>query len=127
MLLAGRCRNPSECKVIQEVIELHMKRKLDPDLLFGGASLQKHATAISSLMTEVTTASLEGFKHIVWTHSMRRLAVLAGRALHFGEPVLLVGETGYSESLFSGFNFVVELCGFLLEVSNISNFFIKHS
>lgn len=96
MLLAGRCRNPSECKVIQEVIELHMKRKLDPDVLFGDASVQRHSTGVSSLMTEVTTASLEGFKHVVWTHSMRRLAVLAGRAaLQFGEPVLLVGETGY--------------------------------
>lgn len=109
MLLAGRCRNPSECNVIQEVIELHMKRKLDPELLFGGTSLQKHSTAISNLIREVTTASLEGFKHIVWTHSMRRLAVLAGRALQFGEPVLLVGETGYSDSFFSGFNFVVKL------------------
>ena len=95
MLLAGRCRNPSECKVIQEVIELHMKRKLDPDMLFGDASVQRHSTGIASLMAEVTTASLEGFKHVVWTHSMRRLAVLAGRALQFGEPVLLVGETGY--------------------------------
>lgn len=35
------------------------------------------------------------FKHIVWTQGMRRLAVLVGRALEFGEPVLLVGETGY--------------------------------
>lgn len=95
MLLAGRCRNPSERKVIQEVIELHMKRKLDPDILFGDASVERHSTGISSLMTEVTTTSLEGFKHIVWTQSMRRLAVLAGRALQFGEPVLLVGETGY--------------------------------
>lgn len=95
MLLAGRCRNPSERKVIQEVIELHMKRKLDPDILFGDASVERHSTGVSSLMTEVTTASLEGFKHIVWTQSMRRLAVLAGRALQFGEPVLLVGETGY--------------------------------
>jgi len=96
MLLAGRCRNPSECKVIQEVIELHMKRKLDPDMLFGNASVQRNSTGVSNLMVEVTTASLEGFKHIVWTQSMRRLAVLAGRALQFGEPVLLVGETGYS-------------------------------
>ena len=95
MLLAGRCRNPSECKVIQEVIELHMKRKLDADMLFGDATVQRHSAGLSGLMTEVTTASLEGFKHIVWTYSMRRLAVLAGRALQFGEPVLLVGETGY--------------------------------
>lgn len=94
MLLAGRCRNPSECKVIQEVVELHMKCKLDPDLLFGDPSMLKLSPGISSLITQVTTASLEGFRHIVWTHSVRRLAVLAGRALQFGEPVLLVGETG---------------------------------
>ena len=72
-----------------------MKRKLDPDILFGDASLQRHSAGLSTLLTEVSTASLDGFKHIVWTHSMRRLAVLAGRALQFGEPVLLVGETGY--------------------------------
>lgn len=95
MLLAGRCRNPLECKVIQEVIEIHMKRKLDSDMLFGDATVKKHSTGLSGFMTDVTTASLEGFKHIVWTYNMRRLAVLAGRALQFGEPVLLVGETGY--------------------------------
>ena len=94
MLLAGRCRNPSECEVIQEVIEHHMKRKLDPELLFGDPSLLKHSPGVSALMTQVTTTSLDGFKHIVWTHTMRRLAVLAGRALQFGESVLLVGETG---------------------------------
>ena len=103
MLLAGRCRNPSECKVIQEVIEKQMKRSFDPDSLFGYPSLQKHSHRISSLMEEVTTVPLEGFKHIVWTYSMRRLAVLAGRALKFGEPVLLVGETGYCDVVGVGF------------------------
>ncbi|KAK2507590.1 hypothetical protein MC885_004960, partial [Smutsia gigantea] len=34
------------------------------------------------------------FKHIVWTKDMQRLAMLVGRALEFGEPVLLVGDTG---------------------------------
>ena len=104
MLLAGRCRNPSECIVIQEVIEQHMKRKLDPDSLFGYPSLQRHSHGISSLMEQVTTVPLEGFKHIVWTYSMRRLAVLAGRALQFGEPVLLVGETGYGDVVEAAFN-----------------------
>ena len=94
MLLAGRCRNPSECKVVLEVIERHMKRKLDPDVLFGDPSVLKHSPGVSSLLKQVTTASLDGFSHIVWTRSMRRLAVLTGRALQFGEPVLLVGETG---------------------------------
>lgn len=36
----------------------------------------------------------EEFRHVVWTYGMRRLAVLVGRALRFGESVLLVGETG---------------------------------
>lgn len=36
----------------------------------------------------------EEFRHVVWTHGMRRLAVLVGRALRFGESVLLVGDTG---------------------------------
>lgn len=36
----------------------------------------------------------EEFRHVVWTQSMRRLAVLVGRALRFGESVLLVGDTG---------------------------------
>ena len=42
-----------------------------------------------------------GFEHIVWTYGMRRMAVLVGQALKFGEPVLLVGDTGgsYRESL----------------------------
>lgn len=37
----------------------------------------------------------EEFRHVVWTHGMRRLAVLVGRALKFNESVLLVGDTGY--------------------------------
>lgn len=36
----------------------------------------------------------EEFGHIVWTFTMKRLAVLVGRALQFNEAVLLVGETG---------------------------------
>ena len=38
--------------------------------------------------------SAAGFDHIVWTYSMRRIAVMVGQALKFGEPVLLVGDTG---------------------------------
>ena len=97
MLLVGRCRNPRECKVIQEVIERNMKRKIDPELLFGDPSLQELSPAVSKLLMEVTATVPDSFRHIVWTRSMRRLAVLAGRALQFGEPVLLVGETGYKE------------------------------
>lgn len=34
------------------------------------------------------------FKNIVWTFNMRQNAVLIRKAQEFGEPVLLVGETG---------------------------------
>ena len=39
-------------------------------------------------------ATVQSFKHIVWTFHMRRMAVLVGQALKFEEPILLVGETG---------------------------------
>lgn len=42
----------------------------------------------------INTPTPKGFEHLVWTASLRRLAVLVGQALKFGEPVLLVGETG---------------------------------
>ena len=35
-----------------------------------------------------------GFEHVVWTYSMRKMAAMVGQALKFGEPVLLVGDTG---------------------------------
>lgn len=51
----------------------------------------------------------EEFRHVVWTRGMRRLAVLVGRALRFGESVLLVGDTGYD-------SYGVPDCPFELEI-----------
>lgn len=34
------------------------------------------------------------FRHIVWTYSLTRLAVLVGQAIEYKEPVLLIGDTG---------------------------------
>ncbi|KFM76669.1 Midasin, partial [Stegodyphus mimosarum] len=45
-------------------------------------------------MKALETPLPEEFGNIVWTYSMRRLAVLVGKALEFKEPVLLVGNTG---------------------------------
>lgn len=47
------------------------------------------------LLEKVMGPAPEGFGHIVWTYSIRRLAVLVGQALKFKEPILLVGDTGY--------------------------------
>ncbi|NXJ64381.1 MDN1 protein, partial [Rostratula benghalensis] len=90
MLLAGRVRKQEEVDVIQSVLEKHFKKKLYPESLFSGESVKK-LLAKSSMQTSVMDRD---FNHIVWTQGMRRLAVLVGRALEFGEPVLLVGDTG---------------------------------
>ncbi|XP_036035518.1 midasin [Onychomys torridus] len=90
MLLAGRVRKQEEADVIQEVLEKHFKKKLCPQSLFSKENvlklLGKSSTQSSLLESQ--------FSHVVWTEGMRRLAVLVGRALEFGEPVLLVGDTG---------------------------------
>lgn len=90
MLLAGRVRKQEEADVIQEVLEKHFKRKLCPQSLFSKENVVK-LLGKSSTQTSVLECK---FSHVVWTEGMRRLAVLVGRALEFGEPVLLVGDTG---------------------------------
>ena len=49
---------------------------------------------LSSLCERV----LPQFEHVVWTREMKRMAVLVGRAAQFKEPILLIGETGYSDA-----------------------------
>uniref|UniRef100_A0A669QDJ1 Midasin n=1 Tax=Phasianus colchicus TaxID=9054 RepID=A0A669QDJ1_PHACC len=90
MLLAGRVRKQEEVDVIQKVIEKHFKKRIYPESLFSEESVKKLLAKSSTQMSVMG----RDFKHIVWTQGMRRLAVLVGRALEFGEPVLLVGETG---------------------------------
>uniref|UniRef100_A0A672UVV0 Midasin n=1 Tax=Strigops habroptila TaxID=2489341 RepID=A0A672UVV0_STRHB len=90
MLLAGRVRKQEEVDVIQSVLEKHFKKEIYPESLFSGESVKK-LLAKSSMQMSVMDRD---FNHIVWTQGMRRLAVLVGRALEFGEPVLLVGDTG---------------------------------
>ncbi|XP_032340488.1 LOW QUALITY PROTEIN: midasin [Camelus ferus] len=90
MLLAGRVRKQEEVDVIQEVLEKHFKKKLCPQSLFSKENVLK---LLSKLSTHLPTLESK-FSHIVWTEGMRRLAMLVGRALEFGEPVLLVGDTG---------------------------------
>ncbi|XP_068197957.1 midasin isoform X4 [Antennarius striatus] len=90
MLLAGRVRKPEEEAVILSILEKHFKRTVNPENLFS----QKQVTNQFSPFIDSIAGVPEEFRHVVWTHSMRRLAVLVGRALRFGESVLLVGDTG---------------------------------
>ena len=97
LLLAARLRTAAEQqdvkKAILDLIKKHFKRSVNPDQLFGvdGGS--------GSLTTRDSLALLhgqcpEGFGHMVWTPELLRMGVIVQRALTFGEPVLLVGETG---------------------------------
>ncbi|KAI3364212.1 hypothetical protein L3Q82_010816 [Scortum barcoo] len=90
MLLAGRVRKPEEEATILSIMEKHFKRTVNPENLFS----QKNVTSQFSPFIDSIAGVPEEFRHVVWTHSMRRLAVLVGRALRFGESVLLVGDTG---------------------------------
>ncbi|GLD70631.1 midasin, partial [Lates japonicus] len=90
MLLAGRVRKPEEEATILSVLEKHFKRTVNPENLFS----QKQVTSQFSPFIDSIAGVPDEFRHVVWTHGMRRLAVLVGRALRFGESVLLVGDTG---------------------------------
>ncbi|KAM7394956.1 hypothetical protein PAMA_006612 [Pampus argenteus] len=90
MLLAGRVRKPEEEATILSILEKHFKRTVNPENLFS----QKQVTSQFSPFIDSIAGVPEEFRHVVWTHGMRRLAVLVGRALRFGESVLLVGDTG---------------------------------
>ncbi|KAG1714135.1 Midasin [Nymphon striatum] len=91
MLLSGKVRQQDECYVIHEVIEKHMKRKINVEQLF---SLSVPSDVRCPSAQSILQSSLPDFNHIVWIENMQRLAILVSQALHFGEPVLLVGETG---------------------------------
>ncbi|XP_062857908.1 midasin [Trichomycterus rosablanca] len=90
MLLAGRVRKPEEASTIKNILEKHFKRTVNPDALFSEAQV----TSQFSPFVNSIAGMPEEFGHVVWTQGMRRLAVLVGRALCFGESVLLVGDTG---------------------------------
>lgn len=92
LVLAGKVRQTDERKIIEEVIEKHIKRKVSPDNLF---SLHQATSPVTKAILEaILNNQLEEFSHVVWTYNMRRLGVLIAKAFTFDEPVLLVGETG---------------------------------
>ncbi|TKR93603.1 hypothetical protein L596_008024 [Steinernema carpocapsae] len=83
MLLASRCRNEADEKSVKEALEKHLKRTINPKELFAMES---------PYMPKVVADVQKDF--IVWTYSMRRMAVLCYQAWLCDEPILMVGETG---------------------------------
>ncbi|KAM3931945.1 midasin [Leptodactylus fuscus] len=90
LLLAGRVRKQEEVDVILRVLKKCFKKEVVPEVLFSEGNMQKQLERLS----DISGLMDQSFSHVVWTQGMRRLAVLVGRALEFGEPILLVGDTG---------------------------------
>ncbi|XP_056422084.1 midasin [Hyla sarda] len=90
LLLAGRVRKQEEENVILGVLKKCFKKEVVPEILFSRENMQKQVERLSA----ISSGKNQNFSHVVWTYGMRRLAVLVGRALEFGEPALLVGDTG---------------------------------
>lgn len=94
MLLAGRVRCEDEAIVVKEIIERAFPRtKILENDLFSQANNIIHQLMNSHLDDD--------FKHLVWTKSLRRMAVLSNEAINFSEPVLLVGQTGCGKTTLS--------------------------
>lgn len=96
MLLAGRLRELCDEQVVLDVIQKHIKRKVQPRQLFGQDGGQGSLVSQDCLKLLQTTLP-DGFNHLVWTEELLRIAVLTYRAVSFDEPVLLVGNTGCVE------------------------------
>lgn len=92
LVLAGKVRQADEKVIIQEVLQKHLKKEVNPENLF---SLHANTSSVTKdILQSILKTEGELFKNIVWTFNMRKLAVLVAKSFHFQEPVLLVGETG---------------------------------
>ena len=93
MLLGGRLRNKDELQTILQVVQKHFKCSVDPVKLFG-LDGGRGSVASADTLALLHSSLPEGFQHLVWTDEFQTMAVLVHRAIHFDEPVLLVGPTG---------------------------------
>ncbi len=82
MLLGGRLREKNDQDVVQEIIQKHFKRTVSTSALFGldgGAGSPASKQALSGLKLALP----EGFRHLVWTDELLKVAVLVHRCLQF--------------------------------------------
>ncbi|WFD19314.1 hypothetical protein MCAP1_001539 [Malassezia caprae] len=91
MLLAERTRHPRDRETVQAVLEDVLRVRIHVRTLYDGGG-----TLAAQLGAERMQQLRDAAQHhgIVWTSAMRRLVCLAAAAVHYEEPVLLVGETG---------------------------------
>lgn len=97
MLLAERLRSEDEKELVQEVLEEHLKVKLNMDEIYykeesEARLLLKQATEKTELCANPLMDSIAG------TQTLLRLITLLLRCIKQKEPVLLVGGTSISDS-----------------------------
>lgn len=92
ILLAERMRNKTDREFVKQIIEKHLKVKIDIDAYYE----QYFSTHLQGIfdIDEDTLIQTTGMKTIVVTKTLKKLAVLVHKCILAKEPVLLVGETG---------------------------------
>ncbi|ETO11040.1 type A von Willebrand factor domain-containing protein, partial [Reticulomyxa filosa] len=107
MLMAERCRNVEEKKIVMEVLNKHCKHQMDEPSLYNRMECAKLSQQLQQLLCSDSHSSSnddmkdfsyanakKGIESISWTYSMKRLFTLVSACLEHSEPVLLVGPTG---------------------------------
>ncbi|KAN0037183.1 hypothetical protein ACTFIV_002519 [Dictyostelium citrinum] len=98
-LLAERLRKDEEKLIIKQVIEKHLKIKLDIESIYSCDDKPEFLKLLELLSENDSELSKSNhLEKIVWTRSMKRLFSLVGKCLEHKEPILLVGETGCSKT-----------------------------
>ena len=93
LLLAGKLRNPEEIRIVAEVLEKHFHRIINEDTLFN-IDLPNPINNLIEYFDAIQQGCVSGMEHIYPTKSFRRILIHISRAVHFDEPILLVGPTG---------------------------------
>ena len=93
LLLAGKLRNPEEIRIVAQVLEKHFHRIINEDTLFN-IDLPNPINNLIDYSAAILQGRIPGMEHIYPTKSFRRILIHVSRAVHFDEPILLVGPTG---------------------------------
>lgn len=91
LVLTSKIRHISDVDIIINALFKQFRKRVDEKKLFG--ELNEFTSQVTKHILEKLVAQNIDSK-IVWTVNMRRMAVLAAKAIEFQEPVLLVGPTG---------------------------------
>lgn len=90
LVLSSKIRNNNEVNNIIEAIFRNFRKKVVPANLFD---LHENTSVVTKPLLR-SIAEHPQCRNIHWTLNIRQMAVLAGKAFEFNEPVLLVGPTG---------------------------------